>query len=422
MRWSLWFASVSLLVSPAAAQLIDGVAAEVGNDVILLSEVEERAYVLKLRSGSRVTVSPEERRAAIEELVNERVLQVYALEQGMEVSQEEVEAAVERVVEDVRSGFSNDEEFFAALRAENMTESMLRENYRREFRDKLVRDRVIAAEIFDKVDVSRREIQVYYDEHQDEIERTEAEIQMRQLVVCMPLVEPRATQQREFLENLRNLITGPAEFRNAAKDHSEDTGSVERGGDLGWVTPGSFFEEFERSVQVLEPGQMSEPVQSRLGYHLIYLDERGERGSRVYHVLRTVPIDIPAQRDLRVDLDRTRAELAAGVIDWDQAVAQYPEHEQDLAKVSTVIRDSLPTPIATALAKLGTGEVSQVMEEPSSFRLIRVDTVRGGRIKPLTEMYAKISEVLRIQKLDLRFNEWIEGRRERTYVRILADG
>lgn len=75
---------------------------------------------------------------------------------------------------------------------------------------------------------------------------------------------------------LRERIEQGADFAALAKAHSDDPGSVAKGGDLGWVTPGQTVPEFERALSGLKPGEVSQPVRTPFGVHLIQLLERRE--------------------------------------------------------------------------------------------------------------------------------------------------
>jgi peptidyl-prolyl cis-trans isomerase SurA len=81
---------------------------------------------------------------------------------------------------------------------------------------------------------------------------------------------------RERLVDLRKRILGGLDFATAARDNSQD-GSAREGGDLGWAVSGQFVPEFEEVMNALAPGQVSEPLVSRFGVHLIQVQERRER-------------------------------------------------------------------------------------------------------------------------------------------------
>ncbi len=78
------------------------------------------------------------------------------------------------------------------------------------------------------------------------------------------------TQLGEFK---RRIVAGQADFAALAREYSQD-GSAEQGGDLGWASPGMFVPEFEAIMDRLTPGQVSDPLVSRFGVHLIQLTER----------------------------------------------------------------------------------------------------------------------------------------------------
>lgn len=73
----------------------------------------------------------------------------------------------------------------------------------------------------------------------------------------------------------RRILAGQADFAALAREHSKD-GSAQNGGDLGWATPGRYVPEFEQALEALKPGEISEPLVSRFGVHLIQLQERAE--------------------------------------------------------------------------------------------------------------------------------------------------
>jgi peptidyl-prolyl cis-trans isomerase SurA len=89
---------------------------------------------------------------------------------------------------------------------------------------------------------------------------------------------PQLTESaaRERLVELRKRIAAGLDFATAAKDNSQD-GSAREGGDLGWAVPGQFVPEFEEVMNSLALAQVSEPLVSRFGVHLIQVQERRER-------------------------------------------------------------------------------------------------------------------------------------------------
>ena len=82
---------------------------------------------------------------------------------------------------------------------------------------------------------------------------------------------------RQQLLSLRQLAESGADFAELARDYSNDKGTASKGGDLGWVNPGTMVNEFEQAMQLLQPGQISKPIKSRFGWHLIQVLDRREQ-------------------------------------------------------------------------------------------------------------------------------------------------
>lgn len=81
-------------------------------------------------------------------------------------------------------------------------------------------------------------------------------------------------EARIHIEQLRERILQGEDFATLARANSQDPGSANKGGDLGWVTPGEMVPEFEDAMNQLSPGEVSQPVKSRFGWHLIKVTER----------------------------------------------------------------------------------------------------------------------------------------------------
>lgn len=105
----------------------------------------------------------------------------------------------------------------------------------------------------------------------------------------------------------QRIVDGGALFADLAREHSQD-GSAKQGGDLGWVNPGQFVPEFEEVMNQLEPGEISQPVVTRFGVHLIQLMER-----------REVPMSQREQRDMARNMLREK-KMEEAYTTWAQEV------------------------------------------------------------------------------------------------------
>ena len=104
------------------------------------------------------------------------------------------------------------------------------------------------------------------------------------LLRVTPQLSERAASDK-LTEFKRRLVAGQADFAALARENSQD-GSAAQGGDLGWANPGMYVPEFEDVMNRLAPGQISDPLVSRFGVHLIQLMER-----------RDAPLSLREQRE-----------------------------------------------------------------------------------------------------------------------------
>jgi len=112
-------------------------------------------------------------------------------------------------------------------------------------------------------------------ERENSAQATYTQQRARHILLRSNPQQPVREQIDRMLEIRKQIVGGQTSFAQMARQYSED-GSGARGGDLGWAAPGQFVPEFEKALTALQPGQISEPVVSRYGVHLIQLIERRE--------------------------------------------------------------------------------------------------------------------------------------------------
>ncbi len=95
----------------------------------------------------------------------------------------------------------------------------------------------------------------------------------RHILIKTSEVVSDADARRRLVDLRERVVQGGASFADLARQHSADI-SAAKGGDLGWIYPGDTVPEFEQAMDALKPGEVSQPVQSPFGWHLIVVDER----------------------------------------------------------------------------------------------------------------------------------------------------
>jgi peptidyl-prolyl cis-trans isomerase SurA len=138
----------------------------------------------------------------------------------------------------------------------------------------------------------------------------------RHILVRTSEVVSESEARRRLLDLRQRILAGAAEFAELARVHSDDTASAARGGELDWVYPGDTVPDFERAMQELKPGDLSQPVKTPFGYHLIQVLERRSadltperRRQQARQALRERKADEAHQEWLRQLRDQAYVEL-----------------------------------------------------------------------------------------------------------------
>jgi peptidyl-prolyl cis-trans isomerase D len=154
-----------------------------------------------------------------------------------------------------------------------------------------------------EVTVTEEDLRRYYDEHIEDFRQPEtAEVTMVQ-VSRQPSPGDSAAALAE-IERLRDELLGGADFAELASEHSADPASAVEGGDLGWFNRGQMTPVFEETAFALEPDEISEPILTNFGYHIIKLHEKEAERAHASHIL--IPVDLGGQSedDLLAAVDR----------------------------------------------------------------------------------------------------------------------
>jgi parvulin-like peptidyl-prolyl isomerase len=263
--------SALLLVSVGPARSAERIAAIVNKEVILASDVDEQtreaAARMRLDPGDSTAIK-RLRGEVLNQLVEKQVLLTEAQKQGITITDADVKQAVDREIDALKQRIGSEQEYQAALAKERTTEAELRKRYESGVREQLLISRLVGREVQSKTNVSDAEVRAYFDAHRDSIGKRPEELRMAHLLVSF---EPDASQIRRAqtrADSLRALVAKGQPFERVAQQHSDDP-SARVGGDLGTFERGDMVAEFENVAFALKPMEISQPVRSRFGYHVI---------------------------------------------------------------------------------------------------------------------------------------------------------
>lgn len=297
------------------------------------------------------------------------------------------------------------------------------------------------------IEISDAEIQAWYDEHQDdfmleeqvtieylelnrndmmaEVEITEEELQQRyteEQAAFQAQTERHAahilfaaTTEEEYeaaaaeAASVKARIDNGEDFEALAAEFSDDTGSAEAGGDVGYTTGSNFVEPFEEALRSLEVGAVSEPVRTEFGYHLIKLLDQSETEVETFEQRRGVlENDLRAQKaaDLFIARSEELSNLAFEAVDL-----QEPAEAMNLTiQRSEPFGRSGGTGITALSGVINAAFSSEVLEEMLNSDLIALDDSRSvvlrvvdhqlPQLRPLDEVRGEITVILQRERAE----------------------
>lgn len=264
-RWT-WIAAGVLAAAVAAggvavwwARRTPVVAATVNGEPIYTAEVDR--YVREIGARFGVDFSKGEaarqRQAVARSVLDQLIERTLILQEARRTGRLASDAAVDDRLRQMEAAFPSPQEFERTLAQQGVSRTELRERVRFELTvRRLLEDLRVPAP-------TEREARAYFESHREAFDEPER-VRVRHVLV---------STEAEARVALARLRRGEP-FEKVAKDLSQDPGTRDRGGEVGLVAPGQTVPEFERVAFSLKPGELSEPVRTSFGYHIVQVTER----------------------------------------------------------------------------------------------------------------------------------------------------
>lgn len=410
------------------ADTLARILAVVGNTPILDTELDEELFARR-QQGRQIPDDPAALRAfraqVLQEMIDNEVIFLRAqADTTIKITEEEVTSAVDQIFRNVRQRFPNDAAFRAEIRT---TGFQTPDEYRRWLaerqRKQLMVSRLIetykAKGTIKPVVPTDRELRAFWDTQKSQYSRPET-LTFRQLVIA-PRASAGARQAALTLADsiLVELRKG-ADFATAARRFSQDPGSREQGGSLGWFRRGVMDPGFEEVAFRLRAGVVSDPVETPYGIHLIQVERIQPAEVLARHILIVPEITLADADTARALAERIHAAVQAGAsFDSAQRIHHDPLELREIRDLQvTELLDAYKEP----LQELPEGRVSSVFALPvpqaplrTKFALVRMEERRAaGEFR-----FEDVRDPLRTQLGDqMAIRRFIDGLRAAVYLEV----
>ncbi|HEY5281952.1 MAG TPA: peptidylprolyl isomerase [Polyangia bacterium] len=271
---------VSVWPTVVHARVVEKIAALVGDDLILQSEVEDRATPLLADIASITNPSEREaranaiRREALERLIDDQLLAQQATELKLTVSNDEIDRAIGQIKHDYGL---NDTQLADELRKQGLGMAAYRLNTKRE----ILKYRVLNIAVGSKINVGDSEVQSYYDRH---MKSSNVQVRASHIFITIPEDADNATvlEREKLAKALLVRAQNGEDFAKLAREYSEDAGTRTEGGDLGFIGRDILAKPMEELVFSMHVGDVKGPVRADKGFHVIKLVDKRAKDAKPF--------------------------------------------------------------------------------------------------------------------------------------------
>lgn len=427
-------AKVDTVDSADPASVVDEVIWVVGDEPILLSDVEMARMQAEME-GVKWEGDPD--CTIPEQLAVQKLFLHQAAIDSIEVSESEVAQSVEHQISAWLQMVDGNKERLEEYKRKSLAE--LRISLHDDFKDRLLIERE-REKLVEDITVSPADVRRYFSElPEDSIPMVPTEVEV-QIITRTPKVEQAEIDRiKNELRNYTEMVTsGQTSFTALAKLYSEDPGTARMGGEFpDYVGRGMLDPAFANvAFNLTDPKKISKIVETDFGYHIIQLiDKRGDK-IKVRHILLKPNVSNEAIETASMQLDSIADEIRAGKFTFEQA-ASFLSDDKDtrnnnglMANTTESGRTSrfqlrnLPSEIARVVDTLKVGEVSapfQMINEKNG-KLVCVVAKLKSRVEmhraTITEDFQTMKNIVLAKRKEEFIKDWIKDKIKNTYIRI----
>lgn len=416
----------------AQTQTLDRVAAVVGDEIILTSEVDQ--MVKRQVQRQQQSYSDDLWMQGLRNLVNQKILAEKARrDTTLNVSNQQVSNQLDRRI-DRMAQRAGGEERLEQVYGQSILE--IKQNFRSDFRSQLLAQRLRQRRI-QKIDVTPSEVRQWYDEiPQDSLPELPKTVRLSQIVNYPKATDKAKQQAKELISTVRDsIVNGGASFEDMARQFSDDDGTASSGGRLGEVKLDQLVPEFSAVATRTPVGKTSQVFynDSQQAYHILRVNSKS--GSTVD--LTHIKIDVgPAgtnEERIKSFLNTVRDSVINHDVSFELMARRHSEDSRSSENGGRVtdpetgtrdlVLDALNPSWRSTLRDLEEGEISKptkvkLLSGDEAFHIVRLDRRTPAHRVNLEMDYDRIRQLALRDKRNRKIKEWTDRLREEVYVDI----
>jgi len=399
---------------------IDGVIAIVGDNVVLKSDVLEQSFMVAKQKNVNPQSSPLLFEKIFNSVLNEKIDRLVVLSAAsndslVSVSYEEVNATLDDRIDGFISIFGSKEALEDTM---GLKINEIKAEYWKTVEEELLVER-FRYFYFNDVSVNKNEVVSFFENNPDSFPAPPSLVEFS--VLQKPVVVSQKTKDSLFLflSNLKDSVSlGSLSFDEAAKKYSEDPGSKTNGGHLGFTKRGTLLPVYEKTAFLLDVGEISNPIESSFGFHLIKLLDRVGEKIKTQHILLSL---LAGDQDLKIietDFNLYLSEYFYDPGGFDSLCVSFYNKEKNLSgHYKNFNSADLPLFLNKKLDALENYSFSEVFTEDNSVFLLYKHKTKKSQPLNLVDNWVEIEFFVLNNKRFALFYDWIEETKKEVYVK-----
>ncbi|HSU27816.1 MAG TPA: peptidylprolyl isomerase [Chitinophagaceae bacterium] len=407
--------------------IADKVSAVVGDRIILLSDIKNSIIDIARQGG---TIPDNAECLLMEHAIISKMMMLQAEKDSLPVTDEEVEAELDQRIRYFINQVGTQE---ALEEMAGKTIYQIKDDARESVRERKLTE-AMQRKIVDNVRITPNETRAFFDRiPTDSLPFFESELEVGQIIIF-----PKASRDLELYiisemnQYKKQIESKVTTFDALAKKVSEDPGSKDRGGQYQINRNEKTWDPvFLSTAFRLKEGEISAPVKSKFGYHIIQMVQRNGDDAVVRHILRIPPVTETEIAQAGKRLDTVRSKLIAGTTGFNEAALKYGDEDTKFMGAfitgsdgSTYVTiDQLDKDIVGVISKLKIGEFSQPTPFTSEqgkkgVRIVYLKSRSEPHRMNMRDDYSKISQMALEEKKAHVLEKWIRGKIPTYYMMV----
>ena len=419
------FFGVKLNAQLQSGALVDGIAVVVGNEIILESDIEDQANYAK-QQGAQVS----DRCEFVESIISNKLM-IYEAKRDtlIENRSEAIKEAANQKYEQILGQFPDEKTMLATYKfrtgyeMKNAIEKIDTDNYYGQMK---------YGRITEKADVTPNEVTDFFNTYKFQLPEVKDEVSLSQITMYPKLTDAHKVEIIAKLNKIKQDIQAGESFENLARIYSEDPGSAANGGLYKNISKGKMVKPFEAAALNLQEGEISDPVESEFGYHLIQLVKKSGKNYDARHILlKAEPNDAEIEA-AKKELDSIRTLILNGRLTFKEAAYRFSDDKKTKFNAGIITAEdgsdrieklNLPPSISYQIAGLNKGDITDVFQDTLQqdkkvVSIVKVDDIIAAHQLDLVTDYDRIKQMALNKKKNEMVEKWVKEKLPDVFISI----